>query len=65
MDFTKLGGRKFILCLGCGLASTILLWFGKLTSNDYVMLIGFTIGAYITGGTIENVKASINDLKEK
>jgi len=56
MDFTSLGGRKFILTMGCGVISTILLWFGKLTSGDFVMITSFTVGAYIAGGTIENVK---------
>jgi hypothetical protein len=58
MNFNTIGGRKFFLTLGCGLVSTVLLWYGKLTSSDFVMLSGFTIGAYITGGTIENVKTN-------
>lgn len=56
MNYTSLGGRKFILCIGCGVVSSILLWFGKLDANNYTMLIGFTIGAYIAGGTIDNIK---------
>jgi hypothetical protein len=56
MNFNTLGGRKFVLTMGCGIVSTILLWFGKLTSADFVMITSFTIGAYIAGGTIENVK---------
>ena len=61
MDITSLGGRKFILSVGCGIVSSILLWFGKLDANNYTMLIGFTIGAYITGGTIDNIKNSIKE----
>jgi hypothetical protein len=56
MSLTSLGGRKFILCVGCGIVSSLLLWFGKLDAANYTMLIGFTIGAYITGGTIDNIK---------
>lgn len=56
MDFSALGGRKFILCVGCGVVSSVLLWLGKLDASNYTMLIGFTIGAYITGGTIDNIK---------
>lgn len=61
MDLTPLGGRKFVLCVGCGIVASFLLWYGKLDANNYTMLIGFTIGAYITGGTIDNIK---NSLKE-
>jgi hypothetical protein len=57
MNLTTLGGRKFILSIGCGIVSSLLLWFGKLDANNYTMLIGFTIGAYITGGTIDNLKS--------
>jgi hypothetical protein len=63
MDLTFLGGRKFILTVGCGIVTSILLWFGKLTSADYTMLIGFTVGAYITGGTLENIKTLKNEEK--
>lgn len=56
MNFETVGGRKFFLSVGCGVVSTVLLWFGKLTSSDFVMLAGFTVGAYITGGTLENIK---------
>lgn len=56
MNFETVGGRKFFLTLACGIVSTVLLWYGKLTSSDFVVLSGFTIGAYITGGTIENIK---------
>jgi hypothetical protein len=56
MNFETVGGRKFFLTIGCGIVSTVLLWYGKLTSGDFVMLAGFTVGAYIAGGTIENIK---------
>ena len=47
--FTKLGGRKFLLCLGCGIVTTVLLWFDKLDGGAYTTIILGTVGAFIVG----------------
>jgi hypothetical protein len=54
---TKLGGRRFFLTFGCGVACTALLWFGKLDATTFRDIIGFTVGAYIAGNTFQKVKA--------
>lgn len=46
--FRVLGGRTFALTVGCGLACSVLLWFGKLDSGGFVAVIIGTVGAYIT-----------------
>lgn len=52
---TKLGGRRFILCLGAGFATTLLQWFGKLDPAGlaYVATIGSTVGAFIAGNVLQ------------
>lgn len=45
----KLGGRKFLLCVGCGAVTSLLLWFGKLESGGYTTIILGTVGAFIVG----------------
>lgn len=47
----NLGGRSFVLCVGCGLVCSILLWFGKLTDGSYLTIILGTVGAYIGSTT--------------
>lgn len=42
-----------MLCVGCGLMSSILVWFGKIDSAGYVTLTLGTVGAYITAGAWE------------
>jgi hypothetical protein len=56
MNFTSLGGRRFIVTLGAGLATTTLQWFGKLdpSGSTYALVIAATVGAYIAGGTLDN-----------
>jgi len=54
--FERFGGRKFLLSVGCALITSILVWFGKIDGTEYVSLIGFTVGAYIAGGTLDNIK---------
>jgi hypothetical protein len=56
MNMLKLGGRKFILTVGCGLVTSILLWFDKLAGSEYATVILGTVAVYIAGGTYENVK---------
>lgn len=60
MNFTKLGGRRFVVTMGAGLMTTLLQWFGKLdpAGSTYALVIAATVGAYIAGGTMDNRKAA-------
>jgi hypothetical protein len=55
MNLTKYGGRRFLLCLGCGMATTLLQLCGKLdpAGSTYALVIVGTIGAYITGNVAQ------------
>ena len=55
------GGRKFALSVGCGVVTSCLLWFGKLGSGEYATIIVATIAAYITGGTVDNIKGKSSE----
>lgn len=58
-DFTKYGGRRYVLAMGAGVVTTMLQWFGKLdpAGTTYAMVIGGTVGAYIAGAVVEQHKA--------
>jgi hypothetical protein len=58
MNIDSLGGRRFIITLGCGVATTALTWATKIDANTYSLVIISTVGAYITGNTYEKVKAA-------
>lgn len=53
MNFTKWGGRRFLLTLGCGLATTMLVWFGKIGDTVYATVTIATVAAYITGNVYQ------------
>jgi len=52
----RMGGRKFVLCLGCGAVTTLLLWFGKLDAAAYTTVILGTVGAFIVGNVAAQKK---------
>jgi hypothetical protein len=54
-----LGGRRFLMTIGCGAATTALQAAGKLdpAGTTYAMVVIGTVGAYITGNTYQKVKS--------
>lgn len=56
MNFTILGGRRFVLAVGAGMVTTLLQWFGKLdpAGAAYSAVVIATVAAYITGNAVEN-----------
>lgn len=53
VPFPSLGGRRFVLTLGCGIATTVLTWFGRIDGGTYATVIIATVGAYIAGNTAQ------------
>jgi L-lactate utilization protein LutB len=59
------GGRRFLLCVGCGIATTALTAFGKIGGEVYATVIIATVGAYITGNTFQKVRTHDSDARYK
>lgn len=60
---TGLGGRRFLLTVGCGAVTSALQWFGKLdpAGSTYALVIVATVGAYIGANTAQKVKGTPNE----
>jgi hypothetical protein len=56
MNYTTIGGRRFLLTCSTQIISSVLLWYGHLSSEAYSMIILGTVAAYIAGGTYQTVK---------
>jgi hypothetical protein len=59
MNLETFGGRRFLMTMGCGAATSLLQYMGKLDAagNTYALVVVGTVGAYIAGNTFQKVKA--------
>lgn len=53
MNLPSLGGRRFLLTVGCGAVNAVLLWFGKLDAGSYTAITIATVAVYISGNTYQ------------
>lgn len=53
----KLGGRRFIMAMGCGMVCTGLVIFRVISEEVFATIILGTIGGYITGNLVQRIKA--------
>lgn len=51
-----LGGRRFLLSLGAGVVSSILVWYGKISPEIYRDVVLGTVGIYIAGNTFQKTR---------
>lgn len=49
----RMGGRKFFATIGCGLATTLLTWYGKIDAGTYSLVTISTVGAFIGGNVLQ------------
>lgn len=52
------GGRRFLLSLGAGVISSILVWYGKIDGSIYRDVVIGTVGLYIAGNTVQKVRST-------
>lgn len=56
--FSRYGGTRFLLSLGCCVVNTLLLVCGYIDQETYKFLIIGTVGTFIGGNTIQNASES-------
>lgn len=61
MNLTTLGGRRFLMTMGCGVACTVLVWFAKIDGIIFRDIIVATVAVYIGGNTIQKIKATTKE----
>lgn len=59
---SKLGGRRFIITLGCGAVCTILVWHHKISGDVFEWTVIGTVGAYIGGNTWQAISQMKNGI---
>ena len=58
MNLSALGGRRFLMTMGCGMACTVLVWFAKIDGAIFRDIVIATVAVYIAGNTVQKVKAT-------
>jgi hypothetical protein len=53
MNLDVIGGRRFLMTMGCGAACTALVWFGKIDGNIFRDVVIATVAVYIAGNTYQ------------
>ena len=61
MNLSTLGGRRFLMTMGCGMACTVLVWFSKIDGNIFRDIIIATVAVYISGNTLQKIKAATKE----
>ena len=49
MNYDAIGGRRWVFTLLAFAASSVLLWFGKLTGEQWTSLVPMLAGIYVAG----------------
>lgn len=57
MNLETIGGRRFLLTVATQVSVTLLVWFSKISDDVYSVVVLATVAAYITGNTVQKVKA--------
>jgi hypothetical protein len=57
MNFETIGGRRFLMTMGCGVACTVLVWNAKISDAIFRDIVIATVAAYIAGNVVQKVKA--------
>lgn len=52
-----IGGRRFIMTMGCGFANTALFAYFNLSEGGYVTLTMATVAVYVAGNLTQRIKA--------
>ena len=53
MNFDTIGGRRFFMTMGCGVACTVLVWAGKISDSIFRDVIIATVAVYIAGNVYQ------------
>lgn len=53
----SIGGRRFVLALISGAGTWLLCLLGKIDGNAYTLATIGIVGAYVTGNTVQKLKA--------
>ena len=56
-----IGGRRFIMTMGCGIVCTFLVWFGKIDGAIFRDVLIATVAVYIGGNTYQKVKETAGE----
>ena len=57
VNFERIGGRRFLMTMGCAVINTALVWYGKISGEVYRDIIIATVAVYVAGNVTQKIKA--------
>ena len=57
MNFERIGGRRFLMTMGCAVVNTALVWYAKISGDVYRDIIIATVAVYVAGNVTQKIKA--------
>lgn len=63
MNFDKLGGRRFILCVLAQVSMTALKWGGRIGDDTFGLVILGTVGVYVAGNVSQRAVEAVQAVK--
>lgn len=64
-DFNTIGGRRYLMCMGACVMTTILMAFGKIDAKTYGDVVIWITGIYVTGNVAQRTGSALPDAFDK
>lgn len=63
--YDTVGGRRYVMCMGACIVTSLLVWYGKIDAKTYGDVIIWITGIYVTGNIAQRAGSGVPDVLNK